>query len=145
MYRDGDFDTLDLFNYGVNKDGFINNAAPGVFFYYAGPIILDGDPWVVTQTNSELWDDLAVQQVQAYLYDENCNRVGSGIEDPTTGTVTFDTSTLPSGDHFIGIKYNTGPIVGTPVVTPYPTSKYVFEVTNDPVVTQATIFATPKP
>ena len=130
-------DTLGEVYYGFKKDGFINNVAPGVFFYYLGPITVDdtSTPLVVTQDNLLSWDPIALHGApklkQAVLYDESCNKLGYADE-YSAGTVTFNNPSL-GNTYYIGIKYGPGSIVGEDVGSgpTYPTDIYEFYLVGD--------------
>ncbi len=108
MYASGNWPAMyESFYYGL-KNGKINNVSPGVMFYYDTIQAPASGDIVVAQTNTANWRPFTVHQGQAYLYDNNCNKVAVGTE--TLGaqaTVTFGSAGLTAGKtYYIGIKYS---------------------------------------
>jgi hypothetical protein len=110
------------------KSGFINNVAPGVFFYYTSVSAPSANFTIdIVQTkNNGSFPFLGVHNGEIRLYNANCTVIGSGTE-TSLGQASVNVSGATVGQTFIvGIKYNPGSVVGTAVVTPGPTVHYDF-------------------
>ncbi len=86
---------------------------------------------VVEQSNMGGWVPLAtVKGTAVTMYAANCTKstaLGTMIYDMATGTVTLNIKgATPGAVYYIAIKYNPLSLVGTPVITPYPTVIYDF-------------------
>ena len=102
------------------KSNKVNNASPGVFFYYAKVHKTAGQPVGFVQTLSPNPANLppyVVQQGQAYLYTFNgstCTSVATlGLTN--NGTTASGGSALATGDYVIGVKFATDAPKGTTV------------------------------
>ncbi|HUQ20748.1 MAG TPA: hypothetical protein VM099_14120, partial [Gemmatimonadaceae bacterium] len=87
------------------KNGKINNAAPGVFFYYAHVNTTGMGTKTIGFTQSisssaGLNYLYGVQQGQAYLYNQSCSVVATL---PANGTGL----SMPAGNYILGIKFTT--------------------------------------
>ncbi len=115
--------------YGI-KGSKINNAAPGVFFYYTKVTATSPSFTInVVQTNNNASFPLfGVQQGnQVFLYDAFCNKIGEGTES-SPGQASVAVSGASVGEVFIvSVKYVTSTVVGTTVTgSPKPTVHYNF-------------------
>jgi hypothetical protein len=110
-YRDGTYLPMYPAEYSV-KGGKINQANPGVFFYYNILTAPGSGNWVihVGQSNDASWPDIAVQREdQFYLYPyESCIKLTDGITLSDNGTTLTVTSGnyVPSADYIIGVKFS---------------------------------------
>ena len=118
-YAKGNAGTLDEIDDGF-KGLKINNAAPGVFFYYAKVHKTAGQPVGFIQSLSPNAGGLppyVVQQTQAYLYTFNgstCTTVATlGLTDG--GTTASGGTALATGDYILGVKFGTDAPNGTVV------------------------------
>jgi hypothetical protein len=85
----------------------------------------------VRQTNDFGWNSISISQIgQVVLYNSNCTKSsaqGTTTFDPATGTVTIQVhNAVPNNIYFLGVRYNAGSLVGTPVSQPYPEVTYVY-------------------
>jgi hypothetical protein len=126
-YRDGKADPEPGIFVGL-KNGVINNAAPGVFFFYSHVNI--GSTQTIgfnqTMTSSAGLNYLyAVQQTQAYLYNQACQVVAT-LPLQSNGTLSSGVS-MPAGNYIMGVKFTTDNAKGkTPssITTPLATHNY---------------------
>jgi hypothetical protein len=108
---------LTLACYGIKK-GVVNNTAPGVFFYYtkvtcpgSGNLTVK----IVQKKNNTTFPFFEVHNdtSEIRLYDANCNKIGTGTV-TSSGQVSVTINCTSAGQVFvIGVKYNTGSVVGT--------------------------------
>jgi hypothetical protein len=130
-------DDLDTVLYGV-KDGLINNAAPGVFYYYTYVTAPDNNSFTVDVAQSILpgFAPFEVQnELQIRLYDENCNLISKNYTSSIdNGQAHLEISKAKEGDLFvISVKYDTATVVG--LEAPIEDIKYLFRTfVNDNVI-----------
>jgi hypothetical protein len=117
--------------YGT-KSGKVNNVAPGVLFYYSF-VVAPSSSFTVTVNQVDMpnapFPAFGVQQQQAFFYNPNCTKRSSTVMTISGGgaLVTFNVTGATAGTTYIvGIKYNPGSVVGTPVSAPFPSSTYTF-------------------
>ena len=127
-------DELERGDYSV-KSGKVNNASPGVMFYY-GSITAPSSSitYVLTQNNDQtpLWKPIPVQGInQIILYTASCAKVNAtSTYNAENGTATISANGLTAGSTYVvGVKYSISGLVGQPVSAPFPTVKYSFSAT----------------
>ena len=122
---------LDSIGYKV-KSNKINNAAPGVLFYYSA-IDAPAASFTITvsQSNTAGWMAMPVQGTnQIVLYNANCTK--SAAQRTTTFRSSDGLSTIqvagatPGASYVIGIKYSPSDLTGQQVSSPPPTVVYAF-------------------
>jgi hypothetical protein len=118
--------------YGI-KSCVINNAAPGVFFYYTSVTAPSSSFTVeiIQSKDNSSFPFFLVQDgenIQIRLFDDNCNTLANTAGSQTNdSTVTVPIGGATAGDVFvISVKYSTGSVVGTSVCSPGPTVHYDF-------------------
>jgi hypothetical protein len=130
-----------VIQYQVQK-GVINNANPGVFFYYTGQsqTITGPGPVFIEQSddNDKIGPfDPVNKDIKLWLVtrDGTCTQVKSTIDstnvDKGDVTVTIGGDDLPTGSYYvISVKYDTGSVKGQPPAAksgePYETVKFTF-------------------
>jgi len=105
QFRDHNAATLGSVQYSV-RNGQISQVNPGVLFYWVP--VTDGGTYTITQ-GTDFDSNYFTQAAGSFVYNSSCTKVDATIS--TTGgttTVTFS----GTGTFYIGIKYNTGSIVG---------------------------------
>ena len=127
QYVSGTAPTLDAIQYSV-KSGKINQANPGVFFYFSTVDVAAGDTVTITQASPGGSPLFLLNQGHTWVYDMSCNLVGhmSPIGSGATASFTF----AAAGTYVLQLQYSTGNVVGYGVSSPYPTFQYDFG-TND--------------
>jgi len=113
--------------YSVKNDK-ISQVNPGVFFYWVP--VTDGGTYTITQT-TDFDENYFSQAAGSFVFNSSCTKVDATIS-TTNGvtTVTFS----GTGTFFIGIKYDTGSIVGksTGDLPPGGTAHYDFSTGGVP-------------
>jgi hypothetical protein len=129
-YRDGKADPEPGIFVGL-KNGLINNAAPGVFFFYSHVNIGSTQTIGFNQTmtsSAGLTYKYAVQQTQAYIYNQACQVVAT-LPLNSDGTLSSGVS-MPAGNYIMGIKFSTDNAKGkTPSSLPSPLATHNYWAT----------------
>ena len=88
------------------RNGQISQVNPGVLFYWVP--VTNGGTYTITQ-GTDFDSNYFSQAAGSFVYNSSCTKVDASIS-TTNGvtTVTFS----GSGTFYIGIKYDTGSIVG---------------------------------
>ncbi|TMQ61746.1 MAG: hypothetical protein E6K78_12425, partial [Candidatus Eisenbacteria bacterium] len=109
------------------KGNKINNAAPGVVFYYSRIVAPSASFTVnILQGASVAGFPLfGVQKGQVYLYDAACSRIAQGSESsPGQGAIAVS-GVIPGATYIVAVKYTSGTVVGASVPS-RPTVHYNF-------------------
>lgn len=152
QFAAGTAPVLPSFSYMV-KGKVLNNAAPGVFFYYsqfaapAAAFTLE-----VSQTLSAAFRPIPIQDLgQVVLYDASCQKsalVQVKSFDAETGRVTVAVTGATAGQTLIlGIKYSASALKGQAVPSPHPSVAYLWQTWLNSTAlypSWATLVAAPK-
>jgi hypothetical protein len=118
-------DGADAVNYSL-KSNKISQVDPGVFFYWMK--VSGGGTYALTQAATPAFQTFAIAAGSA-VFDSNCNKVAATInQHASSGTVMITFS--GSGDFYIGIKFNTGSVVGVKAPSAPGTVHYDFQLTG---------------
>jgi hypothetical protein len=109
QFASGTASALSELSYSI-KGGTIKQVNLGVFFYWVK--VTGGGTYTITQSSSPSLTPFRIAPGSA-VYDASCSKVSRMvIQDATTGTVTVTFS--GTGTFFIGIKYASTSVKGTP-------------------------------
>jgi uncharacterized repeat protein (TIGR01451 family) len=127
--------TLSSLSYSV-KSGKLNQVAPGVFFYWVRltNVPAGTQTFTITQaiTTGNYDSHYFNTAAGSFAYTASCGKAASQTvtQSGATTTVTFNAGS--GGTFIIGIKYDTGSIVGFTAPAPTTTVHYDFSMTGVP-------------
>ena len=126
QFSSGTAATLDTLQYSTKGNPpKISQVSPGVFFYWVK--VSGGGTYTITQSSTPTFKTFNIASGSA-VWDANCNKVGtSSITQAANGTVTV--TFTGSGTFYIGLKYDSGSVVGQPQPSPT-TVHYTFSTTG---------------
>jgi hypothetical protein len=107
------------------KSGKINQVNPGVFFYWIK--VSGGGSYTVTQTATPPYKTFTMASGTA-VFNASCSKVNATFSQNSAGAVTVTFS--GSGTFYIGIKYDTGAVVGQTAPANNGSIHYTFETTG---------------
>jgi hypothetical protein len=127
QFKSGMAPSLSEIQYSL-KDGVINQTNPGVFYYWVN--VSGSGPFTINQSNGGSLPYFPIAP-GAFAFDSSCNSIGGAtISQDESGNVTIS----GSGIAVIGVKYNTGSVVGE---SDPGTVTYTFVLYSDPTSSQS--------
>jgi hypothetical protein len=138
QFRAGTATTLSAVQYSV-KNGLVSQVNPGVFFYWVEVSASAGsNTFTIDQaiTTGNFDSHFFSQASGSFVYNSGCTKVQNATISTSGGvtTVTFNASS--AGTYIIGVKYDTGSVVGFSAPSPGTTVSYTFTLTGFPTSTK---------
>jgi uncharacterized repeat protein (TIGR01451 family) len=125
QFAAGTSPTLSELQYSV-KSGKISQVNPGVFFYWVK--VSGGGTYTVTQTATPPYKTFTLASGTA-VFNSSCSKIGAAtFSQNAAGTVTVTFS--GTGTFYIGIKYDSGAVVGQTAPAGGGTIHYDFETSS---------------
>jgi hypothetical protein len=138
QFRAGTATTLSAVQYSV-KNGLVSQVNPGVFFYWVEVSASAGsNTFTIDQaiTTGNFDSHFFSQASGSFVYNSGCTKVQNATISTSGGvtTVTFNASS--AGTYIIGVKYDTGSVVGFSAPSPGTTVSYTFTLAGFPTSTE---------